>query len=272
MPNLLFQPTQRNGVILNTQDGFCYLRYRTASKQETEYWTCELRPACPARGITRNNRKEFEQTKQHNHLPDALRCEIREVKNNLKRLAADAIGCDTTTNILQTTLMLTSAAAKARLPVVDHIKRNVQRSRNRAQMPMPQSRDEIQIPKQYQLIIPITFLLWDSGPATNDEERILMFGADLNLDFLRSCNAIVMDGTFQCTPQHFLQLYALHGTRMEGDDHKPGQAVSFFFLFPNKSVDTYRRGFNRFKMFLPGWEPQRIMMDFERAIPIVSPR
>ena len=272
MQNLRFEITQRNRNLVVVDNGFSYVRHRAANDPGTEYWTCEQRRVCPGRGISRNNRLEFRQTQEHNHLPDALRREMRSIKNNIKITAATAIGGNTTTNVLQTALMTASGAAKARLPRMDHLKRNIQRSRNRAQVPipLPQTRDAIIIPIQFQVTgnanQPEQFLLWDSGPSINGDERILMFGTQSNLDFLRSCNAILMDGTFKTTPHHFLQLYTIHGTRLEGVDQKPGKAVPLiFFLFPNKTEGTYVRGFDQLSLLLPGWMPNRVMLDFERA-------
>src|ERR1700733_12683556 len=147
MQNLSFQPTQKNGVLLKSEDGFCYTRHRSAADAGTEYWTCDRRGRCPARGITKNNRRQFEQTTEHNHLPDRVRTEMRTIKTVLKQTAANTIGGDTTTTVLQAGLLQASGPAKARLPRTDHLKRNIQRSRNRAQvpLPLPRSRDEIDI-------------------------------------------------------------------------------------------------------------------------------
>ena len=72
-----------------------------------------------------------------------------------------------------------------------------------------------------------------------------------------------MDGTFKTTPDHFQQLYSIHGTRLEGPDQKPGKAVPLLFLLlPDKTEGTYVRAFNRLSIVLPGWQPDRVMMDF----------
>ena len=136
-----------------SEDGFCYIRHRSAADARTEYWTCDQRGRCPGREISRNNRREFEQTQEHNHLPDRLRIEMLTVKADMKRTAANAVGADTTSNVLQAGLLLASGPAKTKLPRIDHLKRNIHRSRNRAQvpLPLPYSRDEIDIPLEFQV-------------------------------------------------------------------------------------------------------------------------
>lgn len=272
MINLRFSKTERNKVVLISEDGYSYIRHRSAADERTEYWTCEQRRICPGRGISGDNRRQFRQTKEHTHLPDATRAEMRTIKANMKQSAADAIGANTTTNVLQAALLVASSEAKARLPRVDNLKRTIQRSRNRQQcpLPLPQSRDDINIPLQFQFTgsvnQPEQFLLWDSGRAIAEEPRILMFGTQQNLSFLRSCNGILMDGTFKTTPHHFLQLYTIHGTRLEAPSQKPGKAVPLiFFLLPDKTEATYRRAFTQLSLLLPGWVPDRMMLDFERA-------
>lgn len=272
MDHLNFERTQKGGFLLRGEDGYSYIRHRCGNDLRTEYWTCEQRKRCPGRGITTGNRRQFRQTKEHNHRPDAVRSEVRSIKTAMKQAAGDAVGANTTTTVLQGALMLASSEAKARLPGVDHLKRTIQRSRNRRHvpLPLPNSRDEIDIPLQFKVTgnrnQPEQFLLWDSGRAVAGEGRILMFGTQKNLQFLRSCQGILMDGTFKTTPHLFVQLYTIHGTRLEAPHEKPGKAVPLvFFLLPDKAESTYRRAFHQLSVLVPGWEPDRVMLDFERA-------
>ena len=267
-----FSQTIRNMPLLKSVDGYCYTRNGKSKDLTTEFWTCELRGKCPGRAITRFIRRVVEETTPHNHLPDPVRMEIRQVRGNMKVAAGNAIGADTTTTIVQAGLMNASAAAKAALPITDHLKRNIQRQRNAAQVPrpLPQDRNDINIPIEFQITGNITnpaaFLLWDSGPTVGNDERILMFGTQRNLDFMATCNSVLMDGTFKTTPPHFAQLYTIHGTRPVPPDDKPSKAVPLLFmLLPDKNESTYRRVFQQVVTFLPQWAPERAMVDFERA-------
>lgn len=273
MQNLSFEETQKGKVLLTCPNGFCYIRHRSAADPTKEYWTCEKRGKCPGRGISSDSRSEFRQSQEHNHLPDPERNERRQIQRTMKQSAATAVGANTTTNILQSALQTASDEAKASLPRSEHLKRNIQRSRNRNQVPipLPQRRDEIDIPAEFQLtgnvFQPEQFLLWDSGSSVNTgAERIMIFGTERNLIFLRSCSGILMDGTFKTTPPHFHQLYTIHGTRLELPERKPGKAVpAIFMLLPDKTEATYQRAFNQLSLLLPGWAPYRVMLDFERA-------
>ncbi|XP_077294150.1 uncharacterized protein LOC143916777 [Arctopsyche grandis] len=272
MSNLTFETTQKNGALLIVDEEYCYTRHRAASDISTEYWVCEQRSTCPGRGITKRNRREFHGSQEHNHLPNRLRLELRQVKIGIRKKASSAIGANTTTPIVQSLLKDTSVVVMARLPKIDSLKRTIQRHRNKTHVPppLPRTRNEIIIPAQYQTTgntnQPEQFLQWDSGSATNGEDRILMFTTQTNLDFLRSCQGVLMDGTFKTTPHLFTQLYTIHGTRLEGPDRKPGKAIPLVFLvLPNKNEETYVRAFHKLKTLLPGWEPDRVMMDFERA-------
>ncbi|XP_077297552.1 aminopeptidase N-like [Arctopsyche grandis] len=269
MQDMTFERTQKNGVLLIC-DGFCYTRHRSGIDTETEYWVCENRKICNGRAITKSNRREFRQTKEHSHLPDRLRREIRQIQGFMQQAASNAIGASTTTSIVQRSLMAATDVAKARLPSINHLKRNVQRQRNKAQVPLPLpiTRSDIDVPTEYQITgsttTPEQFLFWDSGSGS--EERILMFTTRKNLEFLKSCQSILMDGTFKTAPPLFTQLYSIHGTRLEGTDQKPGKAVPLIFcLLPDKSGTTYNRLFSQLKMYIQDWEPNRVMMDFERA-------
>ena len=85
----------------------------------------------------------FEETTEHNHLPDPIRLEACEIQTAFRLAAGNAMGANTTTNIVQAGIMNTSNAAKAVLPITDHLKRNIQRQRNAAQIPLPIPQDAI---------------------------------------------------------------------------------------------------------------------------------
>lgn len=59
------------------------------------------------------------------------------------------------------------------------------------------------------------FLLHDSavyGEDPEPENRLLLFGTKENLDILKVCDTIAMDGTFKIVPPLFKQLFTMHGT------------------------------------------------------------
>src|SRR5277367_6074938 len=196
--NIQFSQSQKGKAILISNSGYSYIRHSESKNAGTEYWACELKRKCPGRGISRLFRTTFEDTTQHNHAPDPVRREVRAVKETMKTNAGNAIGANTTTNILHSALRTASDAAKAVLPQTEHLKRSIQRSRNAAHIgvPLPNNRDGINVPQQFSVTgNGRQFLLWDSGPAMpmGQDERILMFATQENVDFLGTCDSILID-------------------------------------------------------------------------------
>ena len=288
---LRFDVTQKGKPLLIASDGHSYILHKAAGNG-TEYWRCQKFCTCYARVTTHNNRALFiANTKEHSHLPDCIGRECRATKEYMKRSAAVAFGANTTTNIYQASLLTASDAVKATLPTANHLKRTIQRSRNKAHVPipLPTNRDVLQVPQEFKtngnVISPQLFLMWDSGPSIlpvqgprleNGEllgeefvgHRILMFTTQANLNFLQQCNSVLMDGTFKTTPQLFTQLYTIHGMRLEGEvpNQKPSKTVPLiFFLLPDKAQSTYQRSFAYLAQLLPNWAPEFALLDFERA-------
>lgn len=278
MQNLRFLPTKRNGVLLIDDDEFCYTRAKSGREPGTEYWKCDQPGKCPGRGKTKNNRREFSITQEHNHLPDKLRLEMRAINTDIKQAAALATNVNTANDIVQAVLMTASDAAKANLPNLGYLKQRYSRckSKNLEALSLPLTRDDIEIPSEFRFNGDVNeeknFLLWDSGPAIDGNERILLFGTLQNLEFLQKCDAVLMEGTFKITPYLFSELYTIHGIRLDGPDQKPEKAVPLlFFLLPDKKETTYVRAFNQLNVILPGWQPKRVMMNFDQ-IPMKAVR
>ncbi|XP_077293756.1 uncharacterized protein LOC143916496 [Arctopsyche grandis] len=148
MQNIHFEKNQKNGVLLIDGGGFCYLRHSSSKNKEIEYWKCDRKGKCYGRGTTKNNRQEFQPTREHNHFPDKLKLEMRRIRNNMKQMASNSNYVNTTNDILQAALLQSSEVAKARLPTSDHLKRYIQRSRNNSQV--LRTNNEIHTPLEFQ--------------------------------------------------------------------------------------------------------------------------
>lgn len=99
---------------------------------------------------------------------------------------------------------------------------------------LPQCLSEIHLPEKYSKTLSgETFLLANDG----DDNKILLFGSRHHLQQLASSDVIFGDGTFFFAPQHFTQLYSLHGKVM-------GNVYPLVYSFlPDKSQETYVRVF-----------------------------
>lgn len=145
-----FQPTKRNGVVL-IKDGFCYIKQKNGSIG-TEYWTCDFQKIkCPGRGKSINNRKQFNMTREHNHLPDLSNLEKRSINQKMKEAAA--VGGETTSSIVQAVLIASDPTKISSLNL-NNMKRNVQNykniAHNQVSLSSPQKRDDINIPTEFQ--------------------------------------------------------------------------------------------------------------------------
>ena len=68
-----------------------------------------------------------------------------------------------------------------------------------------------------------------------------------------------IDGPFKILPEIFLQLFAIHALYRE-------HAISVaFILLSSKSKQIYQKMANEILQLALAWQPQRVMMDFEKA-------
>ena len=273
MGDLSFSRSNKGGPIL-LHGGYSYTLQRSAANDDSvEYWHCTMRGQhCPGRGISRDYRLAFDDTTPHNHAPEAVDNEAREVRLDLKRKAADAIGGNNTTAILQNAISNCSEAVMAALPSSEHLKRIVQRSRNAAQVPipLPHSLMDMDVTDEFKKTRneenPEDFLLYDSGMSNHvDGGRILIFGTSSTTSFMRQCHSLLADGTFKVVPNLFYQLYTILGVRRPHDSNREPAVPVLWILMASKQECAYVHAFQKIADMLPDWSPHNIMLDFEKA-------
>lgn len=151
---------------------------------------------------------------EHKHRPDVRKFGSKEVLTKVKNLAK------TTTlepnQIIMESMVNVQKATAASLPKPNTLRRQINRIRSDSEIPAN--------PKELKDLVLTAgfcttenghqFLLYDSGQA-NATKRILMFGTNDNLNFLKQCSEIYMDGTFSVAPPLFAQLYTIHGQLIE---------------------------------------------------------
>jgi hypothetical protein len=91
------------------------------------------------------------------------------------------------------------------------------------------------------------------------EADILIFAAQVDLDFLCECRHWFADGTFRVTPQGFDQLYTIHGFL----GHKTYPCV--YALLPGRSEDIYTRLLDIVIAMANRANPVSVVTDFELA-------
>ncbi|XP_059169402.1 uncharacterized protein LOC131951125 [Physella acuta] len=151
--------------------------------------------------------------------------------------------------------------AKAKLPSIPHIRRNIRRQRQTLKHPLsdPRNVDDIIIPEQYTMTQDgQQFLLFDSGAKSKG--RMFLFGTKDNLRLLEVNQHWFMDGTFKTAPALFSQLYTVHAL-------VNGRTVPCVYaLLQNKTQETYTALLQQLTVLNTNLQPISIMIDFEMAV------
>ena len=239
-------------------EGFAYVKQKTLKDGVMSY-ECELRrykEACKAR-LKVQDWEVVDRLHEHTHAPSDARCQRLKVMANMKRRAEETE--EAPQQILTTNVQNVVGEVATQQPTIHHIRRNIRRQRQKSgnPIPVPLTRADIDIPEEYRVTADgQDFLLYDSG-ANN--ERVLIFSTQNNLNTLRGCEHWFLDGTFKTAPTLFEQLYTIHGLTH-------GSTIPCVYaLLPNKQQATYQSVFHQLLQINENLQPQSIMVDFEKA-------
>ena len=242
----------------------CFQSYlfRKDKKQESargiQYWRCL---ACKAR-VRVCGDDIVGEAPMHTHAPVGLEQNVKGVKRKIREAAA-AAPSETPSNIVSSVVAdIASSALLGALPSMELCKQTVRRERRRQQLPLPPNPVH-----RRDLVVPVhlrstrkgdNFLLWDSGP---ENDRILVFGTDANLQILKATREWHLDGTFKVCPDIFEQLYTVHAKAPSGKT-----VPVLFALLPGKSRAVYHRLLEWIGNQLEDVTPEVIHIDFEMAM------
>lgn len=239
------------------EGGFMYYRDRETDGDKV-HWKCEFvkKFRCHAR-VTTIRGEIKSRWKEHNHIGNAGAIEGQKVSAAIREAAASST--DAPKVVIATAFEAASRSAILSLPVIRHLKRNITNRRRKAGgwTRLPKTRAEIDLRGRTRTPQNEEFLLFDSG--ADDIDRIIMFGTHENLSILRSCSRWYVDGTFECAPKYFYQMFTIHGMRRERI------FPLVYALLPDKKKTTYRRVLAELKSLQPDLCPRSVMMDFEVA-------
>ena len=225
------------------------------SKVNGEEITEDVPEKCEGKGTTS---KLLKDTRMHQ--TDPARNEVLKATATMRQRAQTTL--DGTQAILGDGLAGIHPAVSAQLPAVKTIRRNIQRQRhgtNNNAMVVPNTRAALPnpLPQEY---TPTNagdpFLRWDSG----DEDRILVFVSQEKLNALENNAEWFMDGTFDCVPLIYGQLFTIHA--LIGGVVVP----CVYALLPNKTKITYTRLFLQLQNINGNLHPHTVLIDFELAI------
>lgn len=245
----------QKGKNMILKDGYRY-RHARLNADGSNSWRCVV-PTCAGR-IKRYPDASENVVTDHNHAPNPAANEMETVKAKMRQRALDGMGRPR--HVIQQTTSGISLEAASLLPSYAASQRMIERKRKRNYVgnAAPRSRQEIAIPDE---LLRTTrgdnFLLWDSGPE--DENRIIVFGTERNMDLLEENRHWFVDGTFKVAPELFMQLFTIHALL----DNSATPLI--YALLPSKSEATYGRLFQKLVELRPNFNPISLMADFELA-------
>lgn len=250
--------TSNKGKKKLIHEGYLYVKQKNLKQGITSY-ECERRrhSQCNAK-VKEKDDMIIATLNEHTHGPDVGSAKSQQLKQTMKRRAEDTQ--ETPQQILTQTVEQVSEVTASQMPATRSIRRAIRRWRQHHgnPLPVPPSRADMLIPEEYTCTTNgEPFLLFDSGHG--DNERVLIFSTQSNLQLLRENGHWFMDGTFKVVPEVFFQLYTIHV--LMADNVLP----CVYALLPNKQCSTYRQLFQKMLHLEPALSPQSVMVDYERG-------
>ena len=102
----------------------------------------------------------------------------------------------------------------AKFPAIEHTKKTIYNHRRKELPPLPNDLKSLQIPNELQVIKfgeqELAMVAADTG-AENGDQRIIVFAIQPHSKYLKNCETLICDGTFDAVPLLTYQLYTIHG-------------------------------------------------------------
>ncbi|XP_015118115.1 uncharacterized protein LOC107041851 [Diachasma alloeum] len=234
---------QKRGLILSHDEFMYYLvtksegkvLWRCSKYGRTSHGYCYTTIAAPE--------GEVLSIKEHKHAGVAGEIEPKVVKAKINDRAVSTH--DGPSKILAKPLEGASASASGCLLNLESLAKTARNRQaiNNPTPPEPTSAQDLIVSGSYsQTTKNEPFLMYDS----KNENRILIFFTEYNLNTLASCDTWLPDGTFQVSPLNFQQLYTIHGL-------KDGKVLPLVYMMcKKKSKKTYITVLRKLKELNPG--------------------
>lgn len=117
--------------------------------------------------------------------------------------------------------------------------------------------EEVEVPPKFE-----KFLIAD---YTCNDIRILLFSSEQVKRTICQCSDFYGDGTFKSCPLPFAELYTIHGD-IGSTINQTNIVPLLYALMSRRDTQSYVILFNLIKSVLPGWNPQKFKVDYERAV------
>lgn len=247
-----------------------YKNNDNADKQLT-YWRCVKRRICNGSVTTTYFPKESLVEKlevlkigvKHTHETEEMKLQAEEIVRGIKR-RAEAHPNEPPLKILQDEIgKVERDEVIMQIPERRSLFRTVNRRQSSQRPKIPKTLEELQILPPYDKTKSNQqFLQLDTG--CDDDDRIILFYTNANLENLCSTKIVFSDGTFKTVPKPFLQLYTFH-SEFHGHVFPVAYALTM-----RKTQATYVKILNHLsdhaKQLGQRFAPENAMMDYELAV------
>ena len=194
---------------------------------------------------------------QHNHDNDTDLIEEGRLKQEMKQ----RIGDDPSKPVRRVYDEVVIDAPTNNIPSFDAVRSMLTRKRSSIIPAIPRRVQDVHIENEWQLT-------WGGEQFLQHQDEdwgLLIFATSDNLNKLRQCSDIYIDGTFKSCPRPYKQVLTIHGKFVN-------RVLLFVIaLITGKTVAQYRQTLQFIKREVRAvtghrWRPRRIVMDFEGSL------
>lgn len=171
------------------------------------YWRCTRKDAVRCSvfvttELTNNEHVFVKKNHDHCHLPDPEKKIVANLKTSIKVKAKSSM--DAPSQIIQRCVQDIPATSAPYMPNRDAMRTMIHRERNKNLPKLPKTVQEIVIPDELTKVNCKQYLI---GQFLEENECVVVFATEENCRFLNKAPYWLMDGTFRCCPQPFVQIY-----------------------------------------------------------------
>ena len=199
----------------------------------------------------------------HGHAPQASNTNVAKAVAEVKKRARETR--EKPIQIIQNNMVNISEETRPCMPSRDSLRKRIARVRKTETPSEPQSITEVNIPNSLQITLDgEQFLIKDH---VIEQERILIFTTENNIQRLSQAVFWIMDGTFKTVPTIFCQLYTIHAPI--GPENNSRVLPLVYALLTRKTEELYKWLFRDLSEFAEERHiqlmPSHIITDFEKA-------
>lgn len=250
------------GADVLISDGYTY--HLNKKVNETHYWRCAKKSKANC-GVTlttkwcHDKHTDLKLNHDHDHPPDPEALIRRKLTSSLKDKAGNSM--DSPAQIIQRCIQDVPPSCAPHLPNKVAMTMTIQRTRNKNMPALPKTVHDVEIPEEF-----VKFMI---GHYTYKNESVLVFTTKENVQLLQKAQYWLMDGTFQCSPKPYIQIYTVHA-RVGSEDGVNKILPLVYGLLSHKTQNCYKifleilrcQALSCFDIRL---SPKFIILDFEIA-------